>query len=432
MASTQTQSDWRVGLTAMCLVVLSFAPTEVESQSALHLWATNARFLPTMTPLTRTRHAVTPNISALSVDTQSLTLALPGAAPVIAAKQLALLIGNNGVFWKGTIGKTGSATFTLVNDALVGGVVAPDGRRYRLRYLPTAGYQLEEIDWRYFEINHGTPTQEVESSTPPDTTCSADPGEVIDVLVVWTTNAVFNKGGPGDMNHAAALITQAETETNKALAASGVDNVRIRVVHVGHVEYRHEAKTLETVQADLATGADGLSEVHKLRHKYGADVVFLVTEISDQKYFTGQTAFTFQDFHRGRSDLLSSKVFAVISPWALTVPEAYAFAHEMGHLMGAQHDNASGAPFGHSLGHFSLPSNPAKADCPRGWKTIMATSGKCVSKGESCPTIGFWSNSKSHITYCNEPMGKADVEDNALTIMKTATTVANIRCSEPR
>ncbi|TMH30811.1 MAG: hypothetical protein E6H58_13505 [Betaproteobacteria bacterium] len=122
-------------------------------------------------------------------------------------------------------------------------------------------------------------------------------------------------------------------------------------------------------------------------------------------------------------------------PWtSLTIPDAYFLTHELGHVMGAQHeDTAPGNPFTFSRAIINPPANSGSAPgpqgdpdgCVRGWKTIMATSNNCGS----CMTIGQWSTPDARHQHCGKLTGVRNSRDNAETIRKTAWTVANIRCS---
>lgn len=425
---SRLQIRWWV--TAMAACVMALCAQQVPAQgSPARLWAPRFRYMPVVTPETRTRLAVQPTRYNLTVDTPALLLERPGAPPLVAVRERARPIRNNGVYWTGRIGKTGSATFTRIGRGLVGRFAAPDGRRYRLQLPANSDYVLEEIDWRYFEVNHGAgPADAKDGPEIPDMTCSTDTGEVIDVLVVWTNESIPG----GDMSTAELWTTTAEQETKDALTASGVENVTIRVVHIGQVPYS-VASNGESgdVRNDLVQGNGNLMQVHQMRDDFGADVAVLVTKIPSDTFFSGVTAFTFQDSDVGNSKGLASKAFALVSPWSLTIQGGFFFAHELGHLMGAQHEGSSGDPFGHSREHVSPPS-PA---CGPGLRTlgVSGCTTKCAPCVGICPIFGAWSNTIPHdtlVTNCNEPMGATGVEDNALTIQKTAKTVANIRCSK--
>lgn len=418
---------WAVAVVAWALALCAH---EVAGQDrSARLWSPKFEYLPVVAPQARTRLAVKPTGARLSLDMRTLLLERPDAPPLVAVRERAWPVGKDGVYWTGRIGKSGSATFTRTGRVLVGRFAAPDGRRYRLQFSAEAGDVLEEIDWRFFEVNHGPASAEPQDGPQPQTpdlSCGTDTGEVIDVLVVWASASM-----PTDPQLADAWTRAAELETNDALMASGVRNVTTRVVHVGQVAYTvsSTAQPLDVLM-DLKQGNGGLAQAHELRDDHGADVVILVADIPSDPFFSGKTAFTFQDSNLGDSKGLAGKAFALLSPWSLTVQRGFFFEHEFGHVMGAQHEESSGDPFGHSQEHVSAPA----PSCPLGLRTlgVSGCTTACAPCVTTCPKFGAWSNTLTHdpqVTQCNQPMGTGS-EDNALTIQKTAKTIANIRCSK--
>jgi hypothetical protein len=93
----------------------------------------------------------------------------------------------------------------------------------------------------------------------------------------------------------------------------------------------------------------------------------------------------------------------------------YSFAHEMGHIMGADHNEGKGTdspPFLFSRGY----EDPSKA-----WHTIMAST-TATCEADACPPrVLYWSNPL--VNYLSKPTGTG-AADNAQALNSTGLTVA--------
>ena len=107
----------------------------------------------------------------------------------------------------------------------------------------------------------------------------------------------------------------------------------------------------------------------------------------------------------------------------------YVFAHELGHVMGAQHNAPSqaGAVPLSSFGY--TDESPATSTQCGPWLTIMAErrQGLCPM----CQRAPLWSNTDSDIKFCDETVGNENAR-NRDTLEHTAFTTANFYCGATR
>ena len=186
------------------------------------------------------------------------------------------------------------------------------------------------------------------SPAPSSHTTPADDGSVIDVLVVYPSLVRRTKGGHRAMR---AVIDRDVALTNAAYRDSGARQ-RINLVAAVELAYAEAEEDTDMYRLldHLVDPASGyMDEAHALRESYAADMVLQ---------------------HRG--DLLGSGPGLVIggiagiayqmtqlsaeaeAPWAFSISNSFAFAHELGHGMGLRHERAldvGNTPFPYSHGY---------------------------------------------------------------------------------
>jgi peptidyl-Asp metalloendopeptidase len=242
------------------------------------------------------------------------------------------------------------------------------------------------------------PTKTAAATTAVSVATEAN-GAEIDVLVVYTPAVQAIYGAQG----AEALVEQAVAEANQAYANSGM-TTRLNLVLSYATDYI-ESGDMGTDLSRLKSNGDGfMDELQQLRDMYGADVVSLIENDPASCGIAYRMA--------SLSTSFSFSAFSVVHHSCAT--GYYSFAHEIGHNQGAHHDaaNATGtAIYPYAYG-YQAPNSA--------FRTVMAYA--CPG---GCTRVGFFSNPDK--TYNGVPTGVVGAADNALTIDKTAPTVAAFR-----
>ena len=253
--------------------------------------------------------------------------------------------------------------------------------------------------------------------------CSPAEQSVIDVAVFYTPATRENVGGIDEIATAIDLMV---AETNTAYSNSGV-NQRIKLVAVEEVVGYTEQHDLQVDLFRLRSPSDGyMDEIHDIRDAVAADVVLLIP--------VGSIGWAFQMFVPSTSS--ESQAFGVVN-----AKHSSTFAHELGHIMGLQHDrhevcgnncsNVTRFPyaFGYENQRALEPSPPDTAF----WRTIMAYNSQCAP----CSGILRFSNpDQIYPDPGGDPLGKAGLEpapgadgpsDAVRMLNRTRGYVANFR-----
>ena len=219
---------------------------------------------------------------------------------------------------------------------------------------------------------------------------------VIDVLVVYTA-AVLRQAGSLPVLRAA--IDAVTAETNQTFVNSNIP-IRLNVVYKGQVEYNEGGTSMHeaVAWAPLNLG--------NLRDTTGADIVSLWTTQND----VCGTAVPTTPYNELSVSLM---------PWSVVnyscAISGYVFAHEIGHLLGAGHDEDRNLL---GIGYHSYSRGYQK---PGSYRTVMAY----PCSGQPCPWIGYWSSPRTFVN--GQPLGIAGVTDNARTLNRLRFFVASWR-----
>lgn len=291
----------------------------------------------------------------------------------------------------------GGSTMVVRNGQITGSITTPNGL-YRITPLGGGAHALVEVDSAKFPKDEpesfSAPQPERKSPVVPHTSdirnSSASSPTQIDVLVAYTPGA---EAGVIDMG---ATIALAVAEANQSYLNSGIA-IHLNLVDSFGVDYKEDGKSFESILADF----EHMSVVNQRRDKSGADLATLIINKSD---YCGLA-------HQIMAD--ASTAFSIVYYDCAT--GYYSFAHELGHLMGARHNEHidPNAPF--TYGHGYCHNGPLPA-----WRTIMSY---------NCPVEGvriqYWSNPR--LVYAGVPLGTIATNDNARVLNETAATVAAFR-----
>jgi len=232
-----------------------------------------------------------------------------------------------------------------------------------------------------------------------------DTGCPIRALVMYTAAA------EADLDRRGALATNIKNYIQKTVEELNVTFERSKVTNYPAVEIALIEKWdyVEDTSKNIVIERDNFknnADVNKLRADYDADFCLLIAEDSD---FYGYCGIAF-DIEASRSG-----AFGVVANNCMQ--NNYSFAHELGHLLGADHDVdwdvAPPYPYAHGYIYFTGK-----------WRTIMSYNLPCKAKGYSCKRIGYWSNPNVNHPTDLVPMGTDSLENNARVLRDYNNTFA--------
>ena len=195
------------------------------------------------------------------------------------------------------------------------------------------------------------------------------------------------------------LIPLAIEDANESFRNSGIANVKLELAHAYMTNYVENGTHFDHVFRFADKGDGYMDEVHALRNQYKADVGVLIVH---DPHGCGLSAEVYARPERA---------FAVVHHECAA--NMYSLAHEIGHLIGARHDEAldnDTRPFAYGHGFVFGKS----------WRTMMAYKDSC----DGCPRVPVWSSPTVKVQ--GAAAGNAE-SDNARVIAEQAGRVAKFR-----
>lgn len=343
-----------------------------------------------------------------------ISLNLFPAVSIAANIQKSEEIAPNTLFAKGKIVNVPLSDISILSkNGRLTGYVRTASTIYEIRHVEGGVHVIREIDPKKFKEVHppqrrdARPLREV---LRPSRIISTEP-ITIDLLTVYTRAARDAVGGEQNIKD---LIDLAVAETNNSFENSNVYQ-RINLVESREVEYT-ESDNSETDLNRLTERNDGyMDTVHSLRDQYGADLVALFADGFESTQTRAGTLTVC-----GRGYLMDSTNYTNFEAFAFVVVDLgcggiFTLAHELGHQMGAHHDQATAGEY-QGLYYYSF----GYQDPQQRFRTVMAYD--CPA---NCPRVPFFSNPR--VNFNTLPTGITDQVDNAKTLNNTREIVAGLR-----
>ena len=294
-------------------------------------------------------------------------------------------------------GGVGFVTLVVHEDAVAGSIWTP-GAAYELSFLGGGVHALRDVtNTRPLECD-SLPTQWSVAGT--NAQGGTDDGSVVDVLVVWTSEAESHYGGEPQL---LSVVDMLIAYANDAFDRSGVF-VSLSLAGAEKAEYS-EVGTWDDINR-LSDPDDGhMDHVHDRRNVLGADLIHLLTR-------HGQ----------GRA----SRGGAFSTGGGRPARAAYVFAHEVGHNFGLGHERYIDAEWGY---YYGFTTEACEI-------TIMSYGDECL--GRSWTAIPFYASPWRYSLRGGGPLGVsrfakergARGSANAvLTLNRNRHRVANLRSS---
>ena len=299
----------------------------------------------------------------------------------------------SGYSWSGGVtGDPMGSVAMAVNGDVVSGVVRTRGRVYMIQSEGSGQYSIREVDRS--GLPEGAPPLVPRSLVEKDPAPAAfvdDPGRV-DIAVFYTPEAQEDAGGTDEIN---ALIDVWIADTNGAYVRSDIQH-RLNLVLREQVAYTEGSEDFDESVVGQALDClrveddECLDAVHARRETYSADLVHLIVGGPFPLRVCGRAGLT-GDFGVTHLDCGSD-----------------AFAHEIGHNSGANHDRYvkydetcetdpetpcfSDYPSAYAYGYVNQLGLNAGATRERRWITVMAYDTQCAEAEMYCPRVMRFSN----------------------------------------
>ena len=338
--------------------------------------------------------------------------------------------------WYGELDNGGWLGLTVVDDIARGTLVTEEAS-YQISGRPADGFQLAEVDPSNLPPTDAEVFRKTDNSTvnklgkqknvklyngfgaPARSMGSVE----LELLIMYTAQAEIDAGGPAGLD---ALIQQSIDDTNQAFINSGIPDLSVKEVH-------RELLTGFAPSGNIVADRDQLRldpQILFARDASHADVTMvLIRNLGPQLGFCG-AAYIQSPFCGGVGDVSQCGVGTNFEDYAISMVSVECavlagrntFAHELGHLMGGEHQPgaATQAPSDASfVWSFAHSSNVAS-----GFGTILWT----PNPSERLQALNF---SNPDIPIGTQPSGIANQRDNVRTFEALTPVMEQYRSPPP-
>lgn len=343
------------------------------------------------------------DLDAKAFDAEHLRIGVAGKMSFVFDRQTTDRRPSGDLVWRGATGRGDRGVF-VVHGRSIAGTFAWGGNTYQLVPLANNMHAIVQLSYAAFPPDHPAEFRAIEAKAraplPPvgNERFDAEEPPTIEILVAYTPAVASAWTDPEGM------IRLAVAEANSANANSEV-GARFHLAHVEATTYTESGDWQKDLDR-LSGKTDGfMDDLHQLRDEHHADIVVLIVNNPTACGYSGAIL----------AD--ASTAFSLVHYKCAT--GYYAFAHEIGHLMGARHDtnaDATETPYKHGHGFQHLTAN--NNDNP--WRTVMAYD--CPG---GCVRLGYWSN--PNVPYYGVRMGTDKLNNVAKVLNATARTIAGFR-----
>jgi len=219
-------------------------------------------------------------------------------------------------------------------------------------------------------------------------------------LVLFTPNAIAFEGSLAAVNNRVNLAIR---QTNRALRKSAVSSCELNIELAGVLPIN----LTETTAIIDHTSMNTNNQIAAMRDDAEADIVVLLTD--------GDYGSIYGVANIGPSEEIP---YALVQAGAATTGR-FTFAHEVGHLFGARHEESNNSEGTIEHGHSFNTGSFLPCLFGHNHRTILHTLG---AKGVR---IQHYSN--PNVYFDNEKTGKNNIRENANQLRNTACTVATFR-----